>query len=144
MKKILFLCTGNYYRSRFAEAWFNFRKGESLAHWSAFSRGLRVDYAPGLLSPHTLDVIREYKIPTSCYQPAPVALSVEALQEADLVIALKREEHHPMMMQRFPDWADRIRYWEVHDLDVWVPNQTLPAIVIQVGLLIAELEQRVD
>ena len=34
--------------------------------------------------------------------------------------------------------------WQVHDLDVWLANQTLPAIEIQVGLLIAELESQVQ
>jgi protein-tyrosine phosphatase len=141
MKKVLFICTGNYYRSRFAEAWFNFRKGPGLEDWRAFSRGLRVDLAPGLISPHTLDVIREYGIPESAYQPEPVALKLADLAAADCVVAMKRDEHFPMMQQRFPDWAQRIRYWEVHDLDVWMPDQTLPAIVIQVGLLFSELAQ---
>jgi protein-tyrosine phosphatase len=39
-KQILFLCTGNYYRSRYAEDFFNFYpRSEGLA-WRAFSRRL--------------------------------------------------------------------------------------------------------
>lgn len=139
MKKVIFVCTANYYRSRFAEAWFNFRKGTALDDWQAESRGLMIECAPGSISPHTKDAIKEYKIPKSCYQPFPVALALEDLERVDLVIALKTDEHKAMMQKKFPEWVDRIRYWDVHDLDVWNPSQTIPAIEIQVGLLIAEL-----
>jgi len=138
---MLFICTGNYYRSRFAEAWFNFKKGETLENWQAFSRGLMIECAPNSISLHTLDAIERNGVPDDCFQKKPVALEREDLENSEIVVALKRSEHYPMMQQKFPDWADRIRYWDVHDLDVWRPNQTLPAIEIQVGLLIAELTQ---
>jgi hypothetical protein len=39
-KTVLFLCTGNYYRSRFAEALFNSVAGRMGLPWRASSRGL--------------------------------------------------------------------------------------------------------
>jgi hypothetical protein len=39
-KTVLFLCTGNYYRSRFAEALFNSVAGKMGLPWRASSRGL--------------------------------------------------------------------------------------------------------
>src|SRR5262245_59358254 len=39
MKKILFLCTGNYYRSRYAEEIFNHIAEQRGLAWRAFSRG---------------------------------------------------------------------------------------------------------
>lgn len=139
MKKVIFVCTGNYYRSRFAEAWFNFQKGDALEVWRAESRGLWIECAPTSISPYTKQAIKEHEIPETDYQPFPVALEIPDLKGADLVIALLRTEHHPMMTKKFPAWADKIRYWDVQDLDVWEPSETLPAIQIQVGLLIAEL-----
>jgi protein-tyrosine phosphatase len=144
VKQVLFICTGNYYRSRFAEALFNFQRTERLPGWTAFSRGLMVDCAPNSISPHTLEAIRQRGISDNCYQKFPVALTGEDLAQATVTIALKRQEHYPMMQQQFPEWADSIRYWDVHDLDVWRPNQTLPAIEIHVGLLIAQLAEVKD
>lgn len=37
---ILFICTGNYYRSRYAEIYFNHLVSKIDLDWRAFSRGL--------------------------------------------------------------------------------------------------------
>jgi protein-tyrosine-phosphatase len=42
-KTVLFLCTGNYYRSRFAEILFNSVAGKMGLPWRASSRGLALD-----------------------------------------------------------------------------------------------------
>ncbi len=48
---ILFLCTGNYYRSRFAEILFNrLAKSRGLS-WKAESRGLALDLATDNVGP---------------------------------------------------------------------------------------------
>jgi protein-tyrosine phosphatase len=41
MKQVLFLCSGNYYRSRFAEHLFHWLAEKSDLPWRADSRGLR-------------------------------------------------------------------------------------------------------
>ncbi len=43
MKKILFLCTGNYYRSRFAEQLFNHLAIKRGLDWEANSRALALE-----------------------------------------------------------------------------------------------------
>ena len=43
MKTLLFICTGNYYRSRFAELLFNHLSGEAGLDWNAESCGIAVD-----------------------------------------------------------------------------------------------------
>jgi protein-tyrosine phosphatase len=42
-KTVLFLCTGNYYRSRFAEVLFNSVAGKMGLAWKASSRGLALE-----------------------------------------------------------------------------------------------------
>lgn len=136
--KVLFICTGNYYRSRFAEGFFNFHAEAKGIRATAFSRGLDInqilDGSP--ISPFTVKELERLGIPRGSTQPDRVALTLDDLEEADLAIALKRTEHYPMMQQQFPDWAERITYWEVHDLDVATPEQSLPQIAEQTNKLI--------
>ena len=44
---VLFLCTGNYYRSRFAAILFNHLARERSSPWSASSRGLKIGFTNG-------------------------------------------------------------------------------------------------
>ena len=46
-KTVLFLCTGNYYRSRFAEVLFNSVAGKMGLPWRASSRGLALEGGAG-------------------------------------------------------------------------------------------------
>ena len=57
---------------------------------------------------------------------------VRPLERAHRTIALKKDEHHAMMLQSHPEWADRIEYWSVHDIDCAHPDQALPQIEKQV------------
>ena len=49
-------------------------------------------------------------------------------QSARIVVALKEAEHRPYLTRLFPEWADRVRYWNVHDLDVRFPLGVLTAV----------------
>ncbi|MGA2639102.1 hypothetical protein [Methylocella sp.] len=51
MKVVLFLCTGNYYRSRFAEEFFNFVAPDECPGWTAVSRGIAVDLGVNNIGP---------------------------------------------------------------------------------------------
>jgi len=98
-----------------------------------------IECAPQSISPHTRNAIQSKGIAHDCYDTLPTALTLGDLERANLVVALKREEHYPMMQLQFPEWVERILYWDVHDLDVWSPAQTLPAIETRMQSLISEL-----
>jgi protein-tyrosine phosphatase len=56
VKTVLFLCTGNYYRSRFAEELFNHHAERCGIGWVAHSRGLALERGThniGYISPFT-------------------------------------------------------------------------------------------
>ena len=142
MKRVLFLCTGNYYRSRFAEILFNHLAREAGIPWVADSCGLRVSadgaVNVGPISAHVRQGLQERGIALPVERwPRPVT---EAdLAAADIVIALKEAEHRTLLEKDFPTQAPRVRYWTVHDLDVCQPAQTLPKLERLVRRLIAEL-----
>ena len=108
---VLFICTGNYYRSRFAEALFNYYARLVELPWRAVSRGLTPHLIRGDISPQTEDALLMRGISLEHTAPEKQALSEDDLLRADLVIALKEAEHRPLMRLYFPDWVDRIEYW---------------------------------
>jgi protein-tyrosine phosphatase len=141
-RKALFICTGNYYRSRFAEAVFNHLAEQRGLGWRAFSRGLNADAVEGDLSPFTELAMAERGIGRRHTGPTRVPLSEPDLRAADLIVALKEAEHRPMMAELFPAWADRVDYWHVHDLDAAMPRDALPEIERRVAELVETLRAK--
>jgi protein-tyrosine phosphatase len=147
VKHILFICTGNYYRSRFAEALFNHICTTRALPWRAFSRGLAVHLAevlPGTLSCHTQEELERRGIPLELTGARPTALRLEDLEACCQAYALKEAEHRAYMREQFPDWENRITYWQVHDLDAGTPEEALAAIDHLVHEVIAGLPRDGD
>lgn len=142
-KKVLFLCTGNYYRSRFAEHLFNHLASEECPEYEAISRGLGYNMRenPGPISVHAVAGLAEraVPIPSRDEHRYPIALSEEEIEEAAHAIALYEFEHRPLLQVRFPGWEERVTYWQVPDLDKETPGAALAAIERQVRELIEEL-----
>ena len=142
MKTVLFLCTGNYYRSRFAEHVFNHHAPANQLPWRAFSRGLAIELLEedaGPISPNTLKALSDRGIPLEREVRSPIALAEPDLIAAHHIIALKHAEHHPLMTRKFPDWTERIEYWHVHDIDCAKPEEALPQIEDAVRALLERL-----
>jgi protein-tyrosine-phosphatase len=57
-RTILFLCTGNYYRSRFAEVLFNFVAEMMDLPWKASSRGLALERGVNNIGPMVASAVR--------------------------------------------------------------------------------------
>lgn len=138
-KRILFICTGNYYRSRFAEAVFNYHAELQQISWSAFSRGLAVHLAEGYLSPLTLLALDEREIELRHTGADRQQLSITDLLHSDRRIALDRTEHFAMMREQFPDWADKIEYWDVPDVLFESHLRALPEIERRTFQLLKEV-----
>ena len=86
---------------------------------------MSVALAPGTcaLSPSAVRYLERKKFEgVEQYARNPQTLTLKDLERADLVIALNREEHEPMMKGRFgqvPSVLQKrgtLRYWNVYDL----------------------------
>jgi len=141
MDRVLFICTGNYYRSRFAEAVFNHHAVSLGLPWRAFSRGLAIHLVPPefLLSPHTHEHLVARNMDVRHTSPDRRQLSEEDLGSAQVIVALKDDEHRPMIRSKFPDWEDRVVYWDVGDQPDVTPDDGLAAIEKRVEDLIDDL-----
>jgi protein-tyrosine phosphatase len=140
--KVLFLCTGNYYRSRFAEILFNSLAASTSCPISSTSRGvateLGIDNA-GPLSLHVLQRLNHLNIHDDSASRLPMQVQKQDFQNADLIIALDEQEHRPMLQQRYPEWTNRIEYWNVPDLWAVTPDIALADIEKKVHELFARL-----
>jgi protein-tyrosine phosphatase len=118
-KTVLFLCTGNYYRSRYAEILFNARASTINLGWMAVSRGLALERGANNLGPMARSAIAALENlgiqPNAECARFPLQVTFEDLKSADLVIALKQEEHWPLLQDRYPGWAERVEYWHIDD-----------------------------
>ncbi len=140
--KILFLCTGNYYRSRYAEELFNHLARAERLEWRAFSRGAAERGSPdnvGPMSRFAREALEAKGIVAEGALRDPCPCSLADFNEAQIVIALKEAEHRPLIEQRFPEVADRILYWHVDDIDFAPPSTALPMIEHLVRELISGL-----
>ena len=143
MKKILFLCTGNYYCSRYAEEIFNHLAKSKGLSWRAFSRGAAERGSPdnvGPMSRFALEALEAQAIMPKGGMRAPMPCVVADFRVADLVIALKDAEHRPLIERRFPELAGNVTYWNVDDIELAPPSIALAMIDGQVRELIATLQ----
>lgn len=120
LNRVLFLCTGNYYRSRFAEIVFNDLARRHALPWAAFSRALAIEKGScnvGPISPFTRKACAARGLQIPDPTPFPCGAGAEDFAIAARVIALKEAEHRHYMRLKFPALESRIEYWHVHDLD---------------------------
>ncbi len=142
-KCVLFLCTGNYYRSRFAEAMFNHLTEQSRLPWFADSRGLALErgiHNVGPMAPEAVERLHRLGVDLgpACTR-MPRALSAADLDKANRIVALKRDEHYPLIVERFSNWVNRVEYWHIED-----EPGVLPLIERAVRDLLGRLQDRAD
>ncbi len=141
MDNVLFLCTGNFYRSRFAEILFNWYATHQDLKWRAHSSGLALNPRNlGHMSEFTISRLNRLQVPVHQYLRYPRDLTLDDLERADHIIAVKEIEHLPLISQRFPEWLDKIEYWEIHDIDVEGPEAALPQLEQRVIELVQRLK----
>jgi protein-tyrosine phosphatase len=140
-RQIVFLCTANYYRSRFAEHFFNWLAPQHKLHWRADSRGLQVGQFGniGPIAQATVARLKSYGITMPEPPREPLPLTLEDLNTFDHVVAVKEAEHRPQMRLQFPKWCERVEYWHVDDLDFATPEEALPLLEVQVRALALRL-----
>jgi protein-tyrosine phosphatase len=139
---VLFLCTGNYYRSRFAEELFNHKAAAAGMAWQAQSRALAIERGAnnvGPLSPFTLRGLTARGCSARDGGRMPLQCAAADLETARRIIALNEPEHRPLMRTRFPEWESRVQFWQVKDVEYVRPEVALAAIEKQIDALLGAL-----
>src|SRR5271170_6287388 len=135
---VLFVCTGNYYRSRFAEILFNSVAGKMALPWRASSRGLALERGVNNVGPMAVSAVKALEAlgvrDDDAMTRLPAQVTTDDLERADRIVALKQVEHLPLLQERFPAWAEKVEFWQVDD----APD-ALPLIEREVMGLVARL-----
>ncbi len=138
MKTVLFLCTGNYYRSRYAEILFNARAQEMGLAWNAISRGLAPDPRnPGPMSRDTTAALQRQGITVEEYLRLPIKVTDNDFESNHHIVAVKEAEHRLMIQRDYPHRLENVEFWHVHDLDCCGPEEAISHLEQEVtGLLL--------
>src|SRR5207302_3569126 len=98
-KSVLFLCTGNYYRSRFAEILFNSVAGKMGLPWRASSRGLALERGINNVGSMAVSAVKALEAmglsAADDFGRSPALVTTDDLDQADRIVALKQAEHLP-------------------------------------------------
>ncbi len=118
-KTVLFLCTGNYYRSRFAEVLFNSVADRMGMPWRALSRGLALERGSNNVGPMAVTAVQTLEKlgvrAAEAVSRSPTQVTTNDLEGAALIVALKHAEHLPLLKERFPAWAEKVEFWHIDD-----------------------------
>jgi protein-tyrosine phosphatase len=138
--KILFLCTGNFYRSRFAEELFNHLAHPQHLEWVAASRGLSQDFWRlrniGFMAVEARRELEKRGIRPKLRLPRQLKPGEAAHYQ--LVIALDQAEHQPPLETYYPE-ITQVTYWDIKDLGDETSASALGRIETRVKALIVEL-----
>jgi predicted translation initiation factor SUI1 len=119
IKSVLFLCTGNYYRSRFAEILFSSVAVKMGLPWRASSRGLALERGANNVGPMAVSAVQALEAlgvrAAEAVARLPMQVTSDDLGRAALIVALKHAEHLPLLQERFPAWAGTVEFWHVDD-----------------------------
>src|SRR5437588_8839486 len=92
-KRVLFLCTGNYYHSRFAEVLFNSVVGKMGLPWQASSRGLALERGVNNVGPMAASAVKALEAlgvgAADAVTRLPAQVTTDDLERAALIVALK-------------------------------------------------------
>ena len=139
MNQVLFICTGNYYRSRYAEIVFNHTASQYGLDWNSFSRGFRESTREAPISHHASNALMDKNIFLDQVR-YPKQLSPSDLALAHRIILMDDQEHRPMMNSEYPEWFDHVEFWNIQDIDFETPNSALGRLDSKIDLLIGSLE----
>lgn len=145
MHPILFLCTGNYYRSRLAEEIFNFYTARDNIAARAVSRGLGNQWPnpnnTGPISKNVQQFMLSLGIKRRSPDRMPLPCLEEDLSQAAQIICLSKHEHKAMFEAKFSHYPiENITFWEIGDVGVQGVQEAMLQIYEQTKNLLSSLK----
>jgi predicted translation initiation factor SUI1 len=117
-KTVLFLCTEHDSRNRFSEILFEAVAARMGLSWQASSKSLAGKRSAhiGLMAKTAIAVLEGMNIHAAdAMSLLPGPATTEDLEKADLIVALNKAEHLPLLQERFSAWMFKVEFWQVDD-----------------------------
>ena len=145
MHTVLFLCTGNYYRSRLAEEIFNFYAVRDNIAARAVSRGLGKQWPnpnnTGPISKNAKQFLLSLGLADSPPDRMPLPCTAPDLNQASQIICLSKHEHKIMFEEKFPHFLiANVTFWEIGDVGVQGVPEAMTQIYEHTMSLLASLK----
>jgi|TARA_B110000467_G_C18175542_1_gene397632 protein-tyrosine phosphatase len=140
MKKVLFVCTANIHRSRFAEEVFNHLAKKSDKDYHAFSAGLKVgDFSYREIYYPALENLKNFKIEP--IRPKELSKHIDnvILEEYYKIICMDKNEHRPMVNANPRLSKYHFEYWDIVDIPKVDSTVSLPLCYEKVVKLFEEI-----
>jgi len=131
--KVLFICTGNSFRSAVAEALL-----KKLRH------DLEVESAgtqPARKIASNAKMFLEEEGALEKLKERPEGFEHKNLEEYDLIVAMK-EHHKNEILQRFPQVKGKIRVWDIDD-PIYMPNGSDREVLQEIKRRVVELAESI-
>jgi protein-tyrosine phosphatase len=139
-KQVLFICTGNYYRSRFAEALFNQKVGEAHLDWHAISRGLNlVPWQLGI-SKYAQQELTKRGVTKALMTGGPKRLTKQDVMKSDRIIVMDEAEHRSLFERNYS--VANVQYWHIPDVGKLKAPQACALMSDNIEQLISELTRK--
>ncbi len=118
-KTILFLDSDNRGHSRVAEILFNDVAGKFGLPWKGASKGLSLIQDAKKTEPLTTAAVKLLEGKGIRNNAAttrnPEAATPDDFERADRIIAFNQSEHQALLTEQFPDWSDKIDFWDIDE-----------------------------
>ena len=120
--RILFLCTGNYYRSRLAEELFRYHAREADFEIECDSAGLGKipnPSNPGTIGIAALEYLQKQGIRSLSLARHPKQWTPSDIQTADIIVCMNEREHKVMLESQARPFLNHrhIVYWSIPDVE---------------------------
>ena len=141
MYNILFVCTGNIFRSRFAEEVFNHLCKINGVDAIAFSAGLQVGrYKQRKIYWPAMNELERLKIEPLRSNEDSVHINDIDVSIYDQIICMDEEEHKPMVRSNELLSGFTFQYWNIVDMPKVPSDISLPRCYKKVETLIGQLK----
>ena len=143
MHNILFVCTANIFRSRFAEEVFNFLAAEERIPAKAFSAGLKVgEYHVKKIYRPALEQLTKFNIKPKRPNELSVHINEVQLSKYDQLICMDEADHKPMVLSNSKLNDINFEYWDIIDEPKVQSDISLPICFSKVKELVDGLKNK--